>query len=218
MARYVISASPLVKIYLPEFHDVLLENPDLIYDAKTDFSFDIVTGCKAVKIKFNKPVAITGRDDKEIDVLYSWLVGESGHSYNETDIYGIVPFDPGVDLVERSDEISQLENMMSDDPKVAVAAQKKVAQIQRDTAQRLKTMRESVKASSEARILRAAKTVHNNLIRQWQINAENNLGKYPPSISEMLGAHALEKQIKASEAKGAAIKSRMNEMMNRQIV
>lgn len=213
MARYVICASPLVKMYLTEWHERLLDKPDLIYDATEDFTFDIPRGCSATKIRFNKPIAINGRDDKEIEVLYQWLIGESGHSYHETDLYGVVPFDPGVDLVERQDEVAQYENLMSEDPKAIAKAQKKIAEIQMDTARRLKTMREAVKASSEARILRAAKTVHNNLIRQWQLNEEQKMGKYPPSISEMLGAHALDKQIKASAAKGSALKSRMNDLM-----
>lgn len=217
MAKYVISASPLVTMYLEEWHDRLLEAPDLIFENKEDFAFDVKSGCGAVaKLRFNKPfnvADIKGRSDKELDMIYGWMIGEAGHSYHETDQYGIVPFDPGVDLVERQDEMAQLDNLMSDDPKVVAETQKKIARIQKDTAARLRTMRESVKKASEARILRAAKTVHNNLMRQWQINEEMKLGKYPPSISEMLGAHALDKQIKAAAQKGAVLKEKMNSLM-----
>lgn len=213
MARYVICSSPLVRIYLPEWHDRLLADPDLMYEEKAQFSFDVPRGCSAFKVNFNKPVAVTGRDDKEIETLYGWLTGEAGHSYHETDIYGLVPFDPGVDLVERQDEIAQLENLMSEDPKVVAQAQKKIAQIQKDTATRLKNMREQVRLMSEARIRRAMKTVHNNLVRQWQINEEMKMGKHRPSESEALGAYALDKEIKQAEAKGAKVYGNINKLM-----
>ncbi len=211
--RYVISASPLVKVYLVEFHDRLLEQPDLIFDHKEEFSFSVPHGCGAFPVKFNKPCAVNGRDDKVIEVLYGWLTGEAGHSYHETDIYGLVPFDPGVDLVERQHEMEHMEGLLSDDPKVVAKAQKEVAKMQLDTAKRMKEIKERVVMQSEARIKRAMKGSHNNLIRQWQLNEENKMGKYPPSIAEMLGAHALDKDIKAAAAKGAPLKKRMNDLM-----
>lgn len=214
MARYVISGSPLVKIYLLEWHDRLLENPDLMYDYATPFTFDVPRGCSAFRMNFNKPVAVTGRDDKEVEVLYSWLVGESGHSQHETDLFGIVPFDPGVDLVERQDELARLEELMSDDPKVAAKAQKEIAAIQRDTALRIKTMRENIKQESAARITRAMKINHNNLVKQWSINEEMKMGKHRPSESEALGALALNAVIKAATAKGAKVYGNINKLMN----
>lgn len=210
---YVICPSPLAKIYLPEWHDRLLDNPELIYDNKSDFIFDIVTGTRAIKIRFNKPVALGGANDKDIAQLFGWLTGEIGTSQHETDIYGIVEYNPGVDLVERQEEIAQLDDLVSDDPKAVAAAQKRVAEIQADTQNRLRAMKEGLVKKAEVRIKRAMKTVHNNLVRQWQINEEQKMGKYPASISEMLGAFALDKEIKASEAKGSKLKSRMNEMM-----
>ncbi len=214
MARYVICGSPLVKIYLLEWHDRLLAEPELMYDFATPFSFDVPRGCSAFKINFNKPVAVSGRDDKEVEVLYSWLIGESGHSQHETDLFGIVPFDPGVDLVERQDELSRLEELMSDDPEVAKKAQKEIARIQKDTAMRIKTMREKIKEDSAARITRAMKINHNNLVKQWQINEEMKMGKHRPSESEALGAFALDAVIKAATAKGAKVYGNINKLMN----
>src|SRR4051812_18296235 len=107
--RYVICSSPLVKTFLVEWHDRLLTDPEEMYnwgDPKQPWTFDVPRGCSAFRMTFNKPVAVTGRDDSEVETLYKWLIGESGHSQHETDLYGIVPFEPGVDLVERQDEIA----------------------------------------------------------------------------------------------------------------
>ncbi len=212
-ARYVIAASPLVKCYLKEWHDSLLENPDLIYDMATPFSFDVPRGCSAFKVDFNKPMAVRGADDKQIETLFGWLTGESGQSYHETDIYGLVSFDPGVDLVDRVDQMAFLEALATGDPAEAVKAKKELDKIQKDTATRIQEMRAKVKIASELRVKRAMKTVHNNLIRQWAINKEQNLGKYPPSISEAVGAHALDKELKAKAEKGKALLGRIDTMM-----
>ncbi len=51
------------------------------------------------------------------------------------------------------------------------------------------------------------------MIRQWQINEVSKLGKYPPSISEILGAHALDKELKAKAEKGKKLYGQMNDLM-----
>lgn len=222
MARYIISASPLVKVYLTEWHERLKENPELIFDATTPFSFSIPSGIQAFRVDFNKPMLVKkpkpgsyeqankGKsaelielpgasvvsEGKEIETLYNWLTGEAGLSYHETDIFGCVPFDPGFDVVERVDQMAAYEALLSGDPKEALKAKKELDKIQQDTAKRVAEARHKVKAASEARIKRAMRTVHNNLIKQWQHNQEMKLGKYPPSISEALGKIALSAELK----------------------
>lgn len=213
MARYVIAASPLTKIYLKDWEDRLLAEPDLMFDDKLVFTFDVPRGTCAFKATFNKPIQLMGRDDKEIDTLFNWLTGEAGQSHLETDIYGIVPFDPGVDLVERQDQIAQLEELISDDPATVAKAQKEIAKIQKDTAARLKNMRAEVRKMADEKVMRAAKIVHNNLIRQWQINQESNQGKYPPSCTELFGGHLLKKEIEKAAARGADLRNNMSKML-----
>ncbi len=245
MPRYVIAASPLVKIYLKDWEDRLTENPDLIFDddpANPDnkFSFSVATGTSGFKLDFNRPMLVfrpkpgssyqadEGRSEKiiqlpnanmqsegkEIESLYGWLIGEMGHSRLETDIFGIVPFDTGIDLVDRVDQMAALEALLDGDPKAAVRAKKELDKIQLDTARRVAEVRNKVKKDSEARIKRAMKVVHNNLIRQWQINSESNMGKYPPSVAEALGAHALNAELKAKAEKGKALFGKMNDLMS----
>ncbi len=237
--KYVISASPLVKIYLPEWAERLTEDPDLIFDKETPFQFSINTGTSGFVLDFNKPMLVhrkrpgssyqadDGRsakiiqlpnssivsEGKEIEAIYGWLIGDSGQSYLETDIYGCVPFDPGIDMVERIDHMAALEALLSGDMATATRAKRDLDQVQADTAKRMADARARVVKDSEARIRRAMKTVHNNLIRQWQINAESNMGKYPPSISEALGAHALSAEIAAKKEKGKALYGKIDGMM-----
>ncbi len=239
MARYIISASPLVKIYLKEWEERLTEDPDLIFKDDDKFSFSIPTGIQAFKVDFNRPMLVhrskpgssyqadDGKSDKiiqlpnasmvsegkEIEMLYGWLIGDSGQSYLETDIFGCVPFETGVDLVERVDHMAALEALLDGDPKAATKAKRELEKVQLDTANRIKDARARVKKDSEARIKRAMKTVHNNLIRQWAINSENNMGKYPPSVAEALGAHALGAELKAKADKGKALYGKINDMM-----
>ena len=208
-ARLVISASPLVKVYLPQWHERLLDEPDLIFreysNDEPTFTFDIPRGIKAFKMTFNKPVAVHGSDDKEIESLYQWLIGEMAQSQHETDCYGVVPFDPNIDMVGTLDHMASLEALASGDAKKALRAKQELDKIQKDIGERMSKLRTEVKKQSEARIKRAMKTNHNNLIRQWQTNVEQGLGKYPPSIAEALGRHALDKEIAVMESKQAKL-------------
>jgi hypothetical protein len=63
---YFIAPSPLVKIALPEWERRLEKNPDLLLDDKTPFTFDIETGTRTFKIKFNTPMAVVFSDPKYV--------------------------------------------------------------------------------------------------------------------------------------------------------
>lgn len=218
MARFVVCASPLVKVYLTEWHERLLDEPELLQDADTDFSFDVVTGCGAFKVDYNKPMMVTAGRDDDPESKYLWLIGEAVGSANETDIYGLVPFETSIDMVQRSDEISRLSMKMLSDAKNTEKYTAAIQQIQKDTTEAISKVRGNAIARSEHRIKRAMKSVHNNLVRQWQRNEEMKLGKFPPSMSELFGAHVLDADIRRAAAKGEKIKSRMGELMSNQVV
>lgn len=215
--RLVISASPLVKIYLPQWHDRLLENPDLINKVyandETTFDFDIPRGIRAFRMTFNKPIAVVAGRESEVETLYNWLIGESGMSQHETDCYGVVPFDPQFDMISTLDHMASLEALANGDVKKAMAAKKELDKLQKDTAERIAKLRVDVKKQSEARIKRAMKNVHSNLIKQWQRNEESGMGKYPPSMTEALGRYAMNAEI----AKMDERRQRLENMMTPQI-
>lgn len=215
MAFYVIAASPLVKCYLPEWHERLSEDPDLLFDDQTPFEFDVPRGSKAFKMKFNTPILVTGNDEKESLTLYQYLIGELAHTRMETNQYGIVPFETGTDLVQQTDRLIYYAGLMASvDPKIKAQAQKDFDRTNLEMKQGIDGARAPSKALSEKRIKTAMKIVHNNLIRQWQINEEMKLGKYPPSLAEMFGAVALDKEIQAKKLKDNKSIAKMNELMN----
>lgn len=219
MAKLVIAASPLVKVFLREWWDELMANPDAMTDFKTPFSFDIQRGCKAFKSKFNVPMEITGSDDKEVLNLYNWLTGgPEGRDFPETDPWGVVAYDPKVDLVARLDEMSRLESLMEDDGSGPEVSMKELKKLRDDSKKSMLTARADARVKAEERILRCMKNNHNNLVRQWQLNEEMKMGKYPPSVSELMGAHALSDQIKKANAKTQKVMAQMSELMGNQIV
>lgn len=219
MAKFVIAACPLVKVFLPEWHERLLEDPDTMMKDE-DFSFDVPRGTCAFRVRFNQPVEVSGRNDSEVLNIYNWLTGGyDGREFPETDSWGLVPYEPKIDLARRLDEMARLEVFTEDEnAKTAAKAQKDLARIRKEAKEAMLFAREDAKAKSEARIVRAMRINHNNLVKQWQLNEEQKMGKYPPSPSEMLGAHALANQIQAANAKRAAIMDRMSKLMTNQVV
>lgn len=218
MARFVVCASPMVKVFLGEWHERLLENPELIEDFDTDFSFSVISGCAAFPVDFNKPMMVTAGRDDDVESKYQWLIGESVGAQQETDLYGLVPFETTVDLVQRADEISRLSMKILNDSKGAEAAQKAIQKIQKDTNAALAKVRQDAKDRSALRLRRAMKRNHNNLVKQWQRNEEMKLGRFPPSMTELFGAHVLDAEIRRAASRGEKIKTRMSELMQTQVV
>lgn len=216
---YFICASPLVKIYLPEWHRRLEENPELIFDYETPFEFTIATGTSGIRVKFNTPQQVTGPDQRQNESRYLWLTGgPQGTECQETDHYGIVQFNPKLDMAETFDALQQLDDYVSEDEKKVKAAKKKAAALREEARDKMRSARDAVRIASEARVKRAIKFNHNNLIRQWQLNEEMKLGKYPPSISEMLGAHAIDQELQNEESRKAELKKRTSRLMQNTVV
>lgn len=203
---YFIAASPLVKIFLPEWHDRLQANPDLIYDTETPFEFTVSTGTRGIRVKFMTPMQVHGPDEKQNAAMYKWLTGgATGSESRDTDIYGIVKFDPKIDMVSMFDELA----MLDDDPSKAkdAAAKRKAAK------DAMKSTHEQARKASDIRIIRALKFNHNNLMKQWQTNEEMKLGKHKPSISETIGMYALRQEIEAKESKSKDLHERVSKLM-----
>ena len=169
-------------------------------------------------LEFNKPVhvatLIPKGSEKDHRVLFEWLTGgDDGMRCQETNVYGIVPYEAGFDPVKELTALADLENL-GDDPK----ALKKLIARQKALKEAMGAVKETARAKADARVLRHMRWTHNNLIKQWQENEENKLGKYPPSLAEMLGAHALASEIQKSNEKSAKLKTRMSDLMTNQVV
>lgn len=205
---YYIAASPLVKIYLPEWYDRLEANPELIYDMETSFDFWVDTGTRSVKVAFNVP-----QMESNVDLFRYLTGGKTGSESTATNIYGIVAFDPQIDMVSTFDQLAQLDAFTSDDPAKVKAAAKKRDKIRAETQGKIQSTRANVHKMSKERILRAIRFNHNNLIKQWQTNEEMKLGKYPPSMSELLGAMAIKPEIEARDQKTHKVQEKMGDIL-----
>jgi Skp family chaperone for outer membrane proteins len=215
---YFICASPMVKIYLPEWHSRLEDNPDLMLDNETQFDFVVRTGTRGIRVAFNTPQQVQMQASREgfnpqVDAenVFQWLTGgPSGTEVQETDIYGIVPFNPQIDMADTFDKLGRLEDIINGDPTKAKKARADYDAMRKNAQERMRAARDEVIGLSEKRIRRAMKFVHNSLVKQWAINEEQKLGKHTPSMTERFGMHALDKEIQAAANKGAALKKKVN--------
>jgi hypothetical protein len=218
----VIAASPLTKAFLPDWKDRLMADPDSLF-SEDPFTFKIKRSSGALHFEYNKPIHVAQllpkAQDKDLRVLFDWLTGgDDGMQTQETNIYGIVAYDPGFDPVKELTALTALEGLESDDPAELKKAQKKLMDRQKAVSARMKELKEGVRVKADARVLRHMRMTHNNLIKQWQMNEENKLGKFPPSDTEMFGAHALNKEIDAANQKTAEMKRRMSHLMDNKVI
>jgi hypothetical protein len=159
-----------------------------------------------------KPQQVTGRDQNQNQSIFNWLTGANSIQH-ESDIYGIVEFDPKVDLIQTYDQLGVLDDFISDDPKKIKKAKEERERLALETKTKVREAHALVRKASEKRVKQAIRLNHNNLIAQWKTNEEMKLGKYPPSISELMGAEAIAMEIERSSAKSAKVMGRFNELM-----
>lgn len=159
------------------------------------------------------------RDPRDLESTFNFLTGQGGGvASRQTDPFGIVAFDPDNAIVRNFDELGLVDELLSDNPAVAEAAKQKLIASKMASAKRQKDNYKALLEASEARIKKHLRSTHNNLMKQWQANEENKLGKYPPSLSERLGFKVLDPEIKAKDDASAESARIGNEMMNRKVV
>lgn len=159
------------------------------------------------------------RDPRDLESTFNYLTGQGGGvASRQTDPFGIVPFDPDNSIVRSFEELSLMDDLVSDDPVKSEAAKKRLIESRIAAAKRQKDAYHDLLEAAEARIKRHLRSTHNNLMKQWQTNEEQKLGKYPPSLSERLGFKVLDPEIKAKDDASAETARIGNEMMQRKVV
>lgn len=128
---YVVQASQLSRIFLPEYQNRLIQDPELIFKLKEPFKVTVPRATGAVTLTHMKPVhqyqllprkhfvqhgdgdvrelkGARRNPGDEIRDLVPWLTGgPDGMGSEETDIYGIVMLDIGADIVSSMVELMQ---------------------------------------------------------------------------------------------------------------
>lgn len=210
MPTYVVQASPLTKLFMPEWHDILEGDPALIFDEKP-FEVRIPRAFGGLTFTHNKPVHVNkvvpvypGRrlnNENVIDDLEGlifWLTGgPDGMRSNETDIYGVVHLDLDMDV---SGALSDIAMFDEKDKEAKKAAFKSYEEIQRELIKNTQSAIKKARELADQRVKRAMKFTHQNLLKQYETLKQDGKGIYAPSTAEAVGAFVLKSELdKASE-------------------
>lgn len=218
---YVIQASPLSRIFLPAYQRKLIDKPALIFDPSLP-PFEVVvprvTG--AVRLTHMKPVhqhnllprkgyvqdesgkvrelkraRVADRD--EIRDLVPWLTGgDDGMGCEETDIYGIVQFDIGTDIVQEMVELMQSQLMAGGG---AESNQGDFLKMKKRYDSQVAAQLARARQIADEKVKRALRITHSNLIQSWDALETEGKGRYQASAAEGLGAFILNEEIAAGE-------------------
>lgn len=195
---FVISLSPLAKIFQRHLQEDLMKDPERIYKPE---NFRIIAEKPSgdVHLIFGKPMQIAQRPGREkdeavVDVI-NWLTGgPNGDLCRETDYTGVVAMPLDVDIIG---SLATIVGVGLENPEAIEKEQKKQA---KQVKTELTLAMEKAKAISETRVMRAIRATHDNLKKQYEINRQNGLGAYQPSTTEFLCCYALAaEQAKRSE-------------------
>lgn len=191
---YIVQASPLTKIFLPEWHDKCLSNPELIVKVEP-FRVVVPRPCGSIELTHNVPVIASSLIAKvkerkvtedEISPLVEWLTNEQNA---ETDIYGIVaiPIETNV-----ADAIMALVYDIDGSDK----QKKLMSELKKNMIKNINSARER----ADARVIRQCEKVYNMIKATVSTLKQSGKGVYSPSYSEALALDILKDQIKQRRA------------------
>ncbi len=206
---YVIQASPLTRIFLPEWHDRCLADPTEVF-SKTPFRVLIPRPSGSVELTHNKPTLASSLlqrtkerevTEDEVSPLVLWLTGEQN---TETDIYGIVDV-PIQDNV--ADAIMALIYEGDDKRRVSL-----IEETRKSMAKGIISARER----ADARVMRACGKMYNVVKATVEDMKKNGKGIYSPSYSEALALEIMKdtiaKRRKPDERAAELMRGAMDQM------
>lgn len=198
MTTYVVQASPLTKIFLPEWHEKCLANPELV-TVSEPFKVRVPRPTGSIDLVHNVPVIAstlvpktvkdmsTGKsfnkkiEEDVVSPLVSWLTEETN---SETDIYGVVAVPIEVNV---ADAIMTLIHE-SDDTKAEV---KLIKEIKKKLAKDIVDAR----TRADARVMRHCDKMYRVVVATVNQLKKDGKGVYNPSYTEALALDILKDQI-----------------------
>ncbi len=192
---YCISASPYTKIFLPEWEDQIMEDPNLITDDKVPFHFNVPFTTGAVGMfEFNEIMrlddlpCVKRRLPEDRKGLFNILTGgTSGLEYRETALWGIVAVNLEMDMTKHTVESMHLqaEAIRSKDEKKVAAIKKKRDDIEKKFQEQYWAAQSSAKKVANEKVFDFIKFTAENLKDQWQKLKEDGKQPYNASTSEL---------------------------------
>lgn len=206
MSAYLIQASPLTRIFLPEWHDKCLADPTLLMSTKP-FRVLIPRPCGAIELVHGQPVLATSllprSEDRvksiedEVSPLVQWLTDDQ---VGETDGYGVVAVPIQENVADAIMTLLYEKNVNHQ--------QKLLDETRTRIAQGIQISREK----ADARVMRACSKIYSVVKSTVEEMKKNNKGHYSPSYAESLALQVMKDQIKirkAPEERAAAMMSQV---------
>ncbi len=181
---YVIQASPLTRIFLPEWHDRCLAEPKLLMSPEP-FLIRVPRATGSIELWHNKPTLASSLlirtkerevTEDEVSPLVLWLTGEQN---SETDIYGIVDV-PIQDNV--ADAIMAI--LYEGDSK---KSEKLIIETRKNMAKGIVTARER----ADFRVMRQCGKMYNVVKSTVEQMKKDGKGIYSPSYAEALALEVM---------------------------
>jgi hypothetical protein len=191
--QYLIQASPLTKLFTPEWGRKCLKDPALLTAPEATFEIRIPRAVGGVVLQHNTPIhcstLLPPQNTREVTLdeitpLVHWLCGGEDGAGEETDIYGVVAIEVNIDMT--AELITMLNKGFS---------AKKMQERYETMAKSIQSQISVTREKADARVKRALKNTYNNLVAEWQRIKEKGGGVYAPSVSEALAAHILANEI-----------------------
>lgn len=208
---YLLQASPLTRIFLPEWHYKCLEDPKLLFSS-APFRVRVPRAVGSIELTHGKPVlaaSLIKQEGKktrevtedEVSPLVLWLTNTQN---SETDQWGIVEIPVEQDL---ADTVMSLVYEGKDDER-----QKFMEHMKKKMAETIKQAREL----ADARVMRACGKMYNTVKSTVEHMKKTNAGVYAPSYSEALAMTVMKDQIetrrKPDERAAALMRGAMSSM------
>lgn len=181
---YVMQASPLTRMFLPNMQTACLENPKLLL-SKEPFKITIPRACGAIELTHNKPTLASSLlvrtkerevNEDEVAPLVLWLTGENT---TESDIYGVVDI-PIQDNV--ADAIMAL---------IYEGDENKRTKLIEETRKNMAKGIVSARERADARVMRACGKMYSVVKQTVEDMKKNGKGIYMPSYSEALALEVM---------------------------
>lgn len=201
---YVIQASPISKVFIPELHRKCLETPALVLDDKFPFTLTVPRSAGAIVLEHNKPVhssqLIPHTGTREIDTdevrnVLPWLTGGKDNNETDTDIYGVVLLELDDDMTAGISEIVSIEALALENEKEQEVFLKKQQQKLREMIAQMKSAIIKARIRADERVKRALRVTHSNIKMQWDRIEQEGGRPYDASVAEALGAFVLQQEI-----------------------
>lgn len=195
MTQFLIQASPLTRIRLPEWHLKCLNNPELL-TSKEPFTITIPRTLGAISLTHGKVTAagtlmprIKNRlaDEDEITPLVRWLTSPFE---TETDIWGVVGMKVSDDMADMV-----IQAVLGANSPTSKSVTDTVTELQNTLS---KAFVESRKEADE-RVTRALGKLYNVVKRTMDDMRRNNMGEYSPSYAEAIACMAVTDTVKRRE-------------------